>query len=177
VRNSTLGLLLATAATAAIAGCERAPAPVAPARNPALARDFTARDLDGKQIRLSDSRGERAVLLSFFATWCAPCVQELPHLRKLYEANKDRGFLVLAISVDGAETVANVANFEKRNQLPFPTLIDTDSAISNIYNPHKSVPYSVLIDKTGTIVRVREGYQSGDEELVAKDVETVLARQ
>ena len=138
------------------------------------ALDFTVRDIDGNRVRLSDFRGRQAVLLSFFATWCVPCVAELPHLRSLYQANKARGFIVIAIAVDGPETVANVANFVRRNELPFPTIIDTDSAIADAFDPQKSVPLSVLIDKAGTIVRIRAGYAPGDEELVARDVALVL---
>jgi peroxiredoxin len=136
----------------------------------APASDFSARDIEGKNVKLSTYLGKEVVLLNFCATWCEPCVAEFPHLRKMYEANKAKGFIILAIAMDGPETVANVPAFARRNQLNFPMLTDEDSRIASLYNPKKSAPLSVLIDKTGKIVSIREGYNPGDEEFLAKDV-------
>jgi peroxiredoxin len=138
------------------------------------ASDFSARDTEGKTVKLSEHLGKDVVLLNFCATWCEPCVQEFPHLRKMYEANKAKGFIILAIAMDGPETVANVPAFARRNQLNFPMLTDEDSRIASLYNPKKSAPLSVLIDKSRKIVAIREGYNSGDEEFLAKDVAKAL---
>lgn len=140
----------------------------------ASAPDFTARDIEGKNLRLSDYVGRSVILIDFCATWCEPCVAEFPHLRKLYEANKAKGFVILAVAMDGPETVANVPAFSRRNQLNFPMLTDEDSRIASLYNPKKSAPLSVLIDKTGKVVSIREGYNPGDEEFLAKDVGKAL---
>ncbi len=140
----------------------------------ASASDFTARDIEGKTVKLSTYLGKQAVLLDFCATWCEPCVAEFPHLRHLYDTNKDKGFIVLAVAMDGPETVANVPAFARRNQLNFPVLTDEDSHIAALYNPKKSAPLSVLIDKQGRVVAIREGYNPGDEEYLAKDVAKVL---
>ena len=86
----------------------------------------------------------------------------------MYDANKAKGFVVLGIAMDGPETVANVPAFAKRNQLNFPVLLDEDSRIASLYNPKKSAPLSVLIDKTGKIAAIREGYNPGDEEFLAQ---------
>jgi peroxiredoxin len=138
------------------------------------ASDFSARDAEGKTVKLSEHLGKDVILLNFCATWCEPCVAEFPHLRRMYEANKAKGFLVLAIAMDGPETVANVPAFARRNQLNFPMLTDEDSRIASLYNPKKSAPLSVLIDKGGKIVAIREGYNPGDEEFLAKDVAKAL---
>ena len=138
------------------------------------AADFSARDIEGKNIKLSDHLGKEVVLLNFCATWCEPCVAEFPHLRRMYEANRAKGLFVMAISMDGPETVANVPAFARRNQLNFPMLTDEDSRIASLYNPKKSAPLSVLIDKSGKIVSIREGYNPGDEEFLAKDVAKAL---
>jgi peroxiredoxin len=138
------------------------------------ASDFSARDLEGKSVRLANHLGKQAVLLNFWETWCEPCVAEFPHLRRMYESNKDKGFLLLGIAMDGPETVANVPAFVKRNQLNFPVVLDEDSQIAAIYNPKKSAPLSVLIDKTGKITVIREGYNPGDEVYLAKEVAKVL---
>lgn len=138
------------------------------------AANFTARDINGKTVQLSDYLGKQAVLLDFWSTFCEPCLAEFPHLDRLYQANKDKGFVILAISMDGPETIANVPAFAKRNNISFPVLLDEDSHVASIFNPKKSAPLSVLIDKSGRVFRVREGYNPGDEELVAKDVAMVL---
>jgi peroxiredoxin len=140
----------------------------------AAASDFSARDIEGKNIKLSTYLGKNVVFLDFCTTWCEPCVAEFPHLRRMYEANKAKGLVVLAIAMDGPETLAQVPAFAKRNQLNFPMLTDEDSRIASLYNPKKSAPLSVLIDRSGKIVKIREGYNPGDEELVAKDVAMAL---
>jgi peroxiredoxin len=139
------------------------------------ATDFAARDIDGKTVRLSDYLGKQAVLIDFWSTYCEPCLAEMPHLRKLYAEQKEKGFVVLAVSMDGPETVAEVPSFAKRNNMTFPVLLDEDSHVVSIYNPKKSAPLSVLIDKKGFVVRVREGYNPGDEGLIAADVTSVLS--
>jgi peroxiredoxin len=138
------------------------------------ASDFQARDIEGKAVKLSDHLGKDVILLNFCATWCEPCVAEFTHLRKMYDANKGKGFVILGVAMDGPETVANVPAFARRNQLNFPMLTDEDSRIASLYNPKKSAPLSVLIDKTGKIVAIREGYNPGDEEFLAKDVAKAL---
>ena len=140
----------------------------------ARAPDFTASDIDGHRITLSGHFGKDVVLLDFCSTWCEPCVAEFPHLRSLYEANKDKGFVILAISVDGPETMANVPGFARRNRLAFPMLIDGDERISALYNPRRTAPVTVLIDRTGMVVAIREGYTAGDEHSIAKAVEMAL---
>jgi peroxiredoxin len=140
----------------------------------ATASDFSARDIDGKTVRLADHLGKQVILLNFWQTWCEPCVAEFPHLRKMYEANKSKGFVLYGVAMDGPETVANVPAFAKRNQLNFPVLLDEDSHVAAIYNPKKSAPLSVLIDRAGKIAVIREGYNPGDEEYLAKEVAKVL---
>ncbi len=138
------------------------------------ASDFTGRDLDGKNVRLANYLGKQVVLLNFWETWCEPCVAEFPHLRRMYESNKDKGFVMLGIAMDGPETVANVPAFVKRNQLNFPVIVDEDSQIAALYNPKRSAPLSVLIDRGGKITVIREGYNPGDEVYLAKEIAKVV---
>ena len=140
----------------------------------AAASDFTARDTDGKSFKLSSHLGKDVILLSFCATWCEPCVAEFPHLRKMYDANKSKGFVIVGVEMDGPETVANVPAFAKRNGLNFAVVTDEDSRIASLFNPKKSAPLSVLIDRQGKVASIREGYNPGDEEFLAKDVAKLL---
>lgn len=138
------------------------------------ATDFSGRDTDGKTVRLSDYLGKQVVLLDFWSTYCEPCKAEMPHLRRFYDTYKAKGFVVMAISMDGPETVAEVPAFAKRNGMTFPVVLDEDSSIASLYNPKKSAPLSVLIDRSGKVVRVHEGYNAGDEDVLEKHLRELL---
>jgi peroxiredoxin len=156
-------------------GCTGAYPSETPGPSTSRAADFAARDVHGRTVRLSDYLGAQVVLLDFWATYCEPCLAEMPHLEALYEEARDRGFVVLAVAMDGPETVAEVPSFARRNGLTFPVVLDEDSHVASLYDPKKSAPFSVLIDRSGAVVRVREGYNPGDERLVADDVRAALA--
>jgi peroxiredoxin len=141
------------------------------------APDFTGRDTAGQTFRLSDHLGREVVLLDFWATFCEPCKAEFPHLRAMYDAQKAKGLLVVGVAMDGPETSADLPAFVKRFGIDFPVVVDDDSRIASLYNPKKSMPLSVLIDRTGAIAVVREGYNPGDEKLVEADVEKALDQQ
>lgn len=176
-RAWTFATLVALTTVASACGPEGSPGAQSSGKNSAAgtgASDFTARDIEGKTVKLSNYLGKDVILMSFCATWCEPCVAEFPHLRRLYEANKAKGFVVLGVAMDGPETVANVPAFAARNQVNFPMLTDEDSHIASLYNPKKSAPLSVLIDKRGQITAIREGYNPGDEEFLAADVAKAL---
>ncbi len=145
------------------------------ASNGVSASDFTTRDVDGKTFRLSDHLGKDVILIDFWATWCEPCLAEMPHLQRMYEQNKSKGFVVVAVSMDGPDSIAMVPAFPKRNGLTFPVVLDEDSRIASIYNPRKSAPLAVLINRRGQVIKKYEGYNPGDEEHVAEDIGTALA--
>ena len=113
------------------------------------APDFAFPGLDGKRLRLSDYKGQ-VVLLNIWATWCAPCVEEMPSMEKLYQELKDEGFKLLAVSVDesGAEAVTP---FMKKHKLGFPVLLDPRGEIKSLYQL-TGIPESFIIDKNGIIV-------------------------
>ena len=139
------------------------------------AEDFTATDVNGGgTFHLSDHVGKQVVLIDFWATWCAPCLAEMPHLEAMQDKYKKNGLLVVAVSMDGPESISDVPAFAKRNNMNFPVLLDEDSSIASIYNPRKSAPLSAIIDKSGRISAVREGYNPGDEAFVEKDVQKAL---
>jgi peroxiredoxin len=150
------------------------PPPVGNGAVGAVAPSFTGRDVDGNPFNLSKHLGRDVILLDFCATWCEPCVAEFPHLRRLYEKNRRRGFIVVAIAIDGADTIANVPGFVRRNQIEFPVVPDPDARIASMYNPRRAVPLSVLIDRAGRVIEVREGFTPGDEDSLAKQVESAL---
>jgi peroxiredoxin len=140
----------------------------------APAPDFTLPALDGKSIRLSDYKG-KIVLIDFWSTTCDPCMVEMPHLVELYKKHKDKGFVVLAISLDGPESRAQVNSVVHDKDMIFPVLLDEETTVVGKFNPKKEMPYAVLIDRDGSIVHKRGGYTAGDEKTLVAEVEKVLA--
>jgi len=113
-------------------------------------------------VELNNEVGEGPILLSFWATWCKPCIEELSEYKKIYKDYKDKGFKMFAISTDDERTVAKVKPFVKSKGFDFPVLLDTNSDISRLYYA-QSVPYSVILDKKGMIIYSHLGYMKGDE--------------
>ena len=134
--------------------------------------DFTARDLSGKYVRLSDYEG-KVVEIAFWATFCKSCQKKLKHLQKWYAKYKDRGFVVLAVSVDGPETQAKVKPVVRRYKLKYPVVIDKDATISKLFNPKRSTPYSVFI-KDGKKIKEREGFQVSDIKGMEAEIKELL---
>jgi peroxiredoxin len=140
----------------------------------APASDFTLRDTDGRQVALSDYLGKKVVVINFWATWCIPCQAELPHLQELYKTHQDQGLVVLGVAMDGPETIAQVPSYVNRYALSFPVLLDEETRVVAAYNPKRTAPLTIEIDRKGTIARVRSGYSAGDEKLIAADVQSLL---
>ncbi len=122
----------------------------APVRVGLPAPDFTYPGLDGKKVSLSDYRG-KVVFINIWATWCTPCVEEMPSMQKLYQKLKGENFEILAVSIDskGAKVVAP---FIKKYKLTFPALIDSMGTIKRIYKT-TGVPESYIIDKDGILAK------------------------
>lgn len=123
--------------------------------------DFTLKDLKGKPVKLSDFKG-KVVLIAFWATWCKPCLKELPELEKLQKKYGDDGFVVLAVSTDGPETSSQVRSKHKKFK-KLQVLLDTDGKAAQLLNPEVANPYTVFLDKAGRLVKSHSGYQKGDE--------------
>jgi len=137
------------------------------------ASEFTLRDINGRQVTLSDYQGQ-VILLSFWATWCGPCKEEMPHLQDLYTEHRDEGFVVLSISSDDARTASRVKPFIKKNRYDFPVLLDKESTVTGTYNPSKTLPFTVIIDRDFDVAEVHSGYNPGDEVKVRARVEELL---
>jgi peroxiredoxin len=137
------------------------------------APEFTLRDINGKQVSLSDFSGQ-VVLISFWATWCTPCQAEMPHLQRFYDTYKDQGFTVLSINTDDARSSSQVKPLVKSKGLTFPVLLDRETAVVALYNPAKTLPYGVLLAKDGSIAKVFQGYTPGEEVHVEEAVKQAL---
>lgn len=113
------------------------------------APDFTFPGLDGKNTSLSDYKG-KVVLVNIWATWCPPCVEEMPSMQKLYNEFNGKNFEILAVSIDAAGVDA-VAPFMKKHKLFFPALMDPKGTIKSMYGV-TGIPESFIIDKQGVLV-------------------------
>jgi peroxiredoxin len=172
----TLSLACSIAPSVACLGCSSSAQGAGPgAATQAEVPDFTLESVDGRTIALSSYVGHSVVLIDFWATWCEPCLAEMPHLNELYEHNKDRGLVVLGVAMDGPDTVADVRAYVQRNRLGFPVLLDQESRAVSLYNPKRAAPFSVLIGRDGRIIKKRDGYVPGDERAMAADIAAALA--
>jgi peroxiredoxin len=134
------------------------------------APDFALRSLDGRNLRLSEFRGE-VVLLNFWAQWCGECRQAMPGLNELYSKYQRAGLVMLSISVD--EDTRRVADLAKSLKLAFPVLIDERKEASSLYQL-KTMPFLVLIDRDGRMHYTHAGYQRGDEQRWSEQVKRLL---
>jgi peroxiredoxin len=113
------------------------------------APSFELADDSGSGARLEDYRG-KYVLVNFWATWCAPCVQEVPSLNTLQREFEENGFVVLGISVD--ENKEAYDRFLENFDVSFPTVRDPEMAVASLYGT-TIYPESYLIDRDGQVVR------------------------
>jgi cytochrome c biogenesis protein CcmG, thiol:disulfide interchange protein DsbE len=119
-----------------------------PPRIGTTAPDFTVQDADRK-VTLDEFRG-KTVVLNFWATWCAPCVEEMPSLVQLQQRFKDKNVVVIGVSVDVDADAYH--RFLKNYKIDFLTVRDPDQKASNLYGTFK-FPETYIIDRNGTVRR------------------------
>lgn len=124
----------------------------------ASAPDFKLSGLSGESVSLSDQRG-KPVILNFWATWCAPCVIEMPNIQKFYENNPDE-FQVLAVNADEPERT--VRQFVDDMGLTFKVLLDPGGKIQSLYQI-RGYPTSYFIDAQGKIRAQHTGSLTEDQ--------------
>jgi len=120
---------------------------------------FALKDLSSQEVKLADFQG-KVVLMSFWATWCKPCLAEMRELDRLYKKYKARGFVVLGINEDEADKLEQVKGVVTKKRVTYPVLLDSEHGVQTAYGVEK-LPCLVLIDHHVLIKSKRTGYSEG----------------
>jgi peroxiredoxin len=112
----------------------------------------------GGTFRLSEQRG-KVVMINFWATWCPPCLEEMPAMERLYRQHKDAGFTLLAVSVDA--DASKVTPFLTSHKLTFPVGLDPKMDLANTYSV-RALPSSFIVDREGNLAALAIGPRHWD---------------
>lgn len=134
---------------------------------------FTLETTDGEKLSLDDALAEGPVILDFWATWCKPCRKALPHLQDLYEAHREDGLTVIAVSIDEPRNRPKIKAAVRSLGLTFPVLVDGDKDVARLYRVD-SVPATFVISQTGRVMAYHRGYREGDEKTLAAEIRELL---
>ena len=119
-----------------------------------VAPAFMLKNLTGDSVRLEQFRGDY-ILLNFWATWCPPCVKEMPSMELLQQKFKEKGIHVVAISLD-KEPKEEVAAFVAKLKLTFPILLDPDGIVSDPYGAN-ALPSTFILNPDGRVIAAAKG--------------------
>lgn len=133
------------------------------------APDFVLKSASGKNIRLSELKG-RVVMLNFWATWCGPCAEEIPHLNKLHETLDSYDFELLGINLD--EDQSKAKHLAKKLNVNFPILFDEEKIVSKNFSID-AMPTTILIDRSGKIRHINRGFKDGYVERYYRQIQAL----
>lgn len=135
--------------------------------------DFSLESISGERVSLHQLLKKGPVYLNFWALWCVPCRAELKALQSIYEQFKDKNISIIAINIDSPRSSSKVKSFISGNKYSFQVLMDTNQEVFQKFGG-SNLPLSILIDKDGKIIKVRNSFLPGDEKEIMKDVENIL---
>ena len=183
LRNLALTLAMVTglATTINMAGAESNTTP-----------SFTLKDTSNKPYTVTVKDGKlkagpgdelkdkNALLVSFWATWCGPCKLEMPHVNELHKKYNAQGFEGISVSIDDSRAYSQARAYVKGRKdqdgkpYQFVALFDKESKVVAMFNPSKTLPYTVIIDGSGKIRNIHTGYNPGDEKKLEEEIKAIL---
>jgi cytochrome c biogenesis protein CcmG, thiol:disulfide interchange protein DsbE len=132
-----------------------------PADAPPADLDFTLKDMNGAEVKLASLKG-KVILLNFWATWCGPCLLEMPSFVKIQEEYKEKGFQAIGVSVDDAPEA--LAPFAKQHNINYPLLVGQEREdIQTAYGGIFGIPISFIISRDGKVCRRQIGPASKEQ--------------
>jgi peroxiredoxin len=134
--------------------------------------EFAFTNKDGKSIKLSDYKG-KVILINFFATWCGPCMKEMPFIQKdLWEKLKNNDkFIILSFGRDHSQEEVN--KFTETKKFTFPIFADKGKSIYNLFAT-KYIPRNYLIDSNGTVIYASTGFTTDDFAKLVNQIDVLL---
>lgn len=132
------------------------------------------RDLDGKQVSFNEAFEKgKVTLVSFWATWCIPCKQEIKNIKsKLEDWKKETDFNYMTVSVDDSRATAMVKTYAKSQGWNFPTYTDPNSDLKRSLN-FQNVPFTIIVDANGKVAFQHSGYEEGGEDELFEKVKAI----
>jgi len=137
------------------------------------APDITFQTIDNRSIDLKSMRG-RPVLITFWATTCSGCMQEMPHLISLYNEYKDKGLEIVGVAMP-YDIPSHVVQLVDERNVPYPIALDADSSITSAFGDVMLTPTSFLIAPDGTIIKHKIGEM--DIESLRKQIKDLLSQE
>ena len=134
---------------------------------------FRLKDLSNQWKEYGDLKGEKLTVVDFWATWCQPCVQSIPHLNEMASLYADRGVGFIGVSIDGPRNQSKVAPFIKSMGVTYPIIRDINSELMSELNV-TAVPTLLIYDSSGELVHIHEGFRPGDELAIGEAIESFL---
>lgn len=134
--------------------------------------------MDGKRVDISQLHADgKIIILDFWATWCIPCKKSLTNIAALYpEWQKKYNVELIAVSLDDARNVSKVKASVDGARWPYTVLLDPNQDTKRLLN-FQNIPYTILLDQTGQIVYIHQGYVDGDEYLLEDHIKKIAAEK
>lgn len=140
---------------------QRMPRTSVPAGPPIPTEELAWKIFDGETEKIGDFKG-KVIVLDFWATYCPPCIEEIPHLRELQAKYGDRGFQVIGLHVGGEEDRPKVPAFKERLSIDYPLGTPDDQLVYQLLGDDSRIPQTLVFDREGKLVKKLVSY---DEEI------------
>ncbi len=137
---------------------------------------FKAPLLSGATFDMGAHLGKKPIVLTFWASWCAPCIKEAPHLARLYRRYGKQGVVFAAVSIDAASDHAKLRKVVAAQKLPYPVPLDPNGEVLAKYGRGASIPLTFVISRTGAVAYAHQNFKPGDEGALENAIKGALAR-